>query len=179
MQLADYQHLLAKIYTNAEFRKAFFARPIEVGAEFGLTEDLSLSLAATYQKEIQLFSETLIRKRLGTLRSFLPITVKILGNNLEKVFREYAENQTLNFEDRYAEDAFKFVDFLKKQPHFLALTTIEQSEIIFEKLQIRLEKPYFRIYLFKWHPLNKQKRQCLYLHLHFRQWYWTKIWGLF
>ncbi|MCU0446796.1 MAG: hypothetical protein MUE85_17955 [Microscillaceae bacterium] len=177
MNLQKYQHLLAKIYTDADFRRRFFAEPVRIGAEFDLEEALALDLAQKHQQAIDFYSDTLLRKRRQAIKSLLPQTSQILDNQLNTLFETFAQNRPLLREDRYAEDSFAFGKYLAKTTLFEQLTQAQQEKIIFETLQIRLEKPYFYFRRFRFHPLSttdQSSKGVFYLHFHCWKWYYVR-----
>jgi hypothetical protein len=178
MNLQNYQHLLAKIYTDADFREKFFAEPVKIGAEFQLDPVLAQELAQKHQQAIDFFSDTLLRKRLQAVRSLLPQTAQILDSQLNTLFQSFAQNRPLLSDDRYAEDSFAFGKYVEKSAFFEKLSLFQQEKIIFETLQIRLERNYFRIRWFQTHPLKSEgfkKARHFYCHFHFKGWYYAKF----
>jgi hypothetical protein len=178
MNLENYQYLLAKIYTDADFREKFFAEPVKIGAVFQLEPALAQELAQKHQEAIDFFSDTLLRKRLQAVRNLLPQTVQILANQLNALFQSFAQNRPLLSDDRYAEDSFAFGKQVEKSAFFEKLNLNLKEKIIFEILQIRLERNYFRLRWFQFHPLKseiKPWRKYLYCHFHFRGWYYARL----
>jgi hypothetical protein len=79
MALADVQAMLARLFTDAPFRAAFFADPIAVGRSNGLDAAEAQTLAALSRDEVCGFAGTLRRKRADDVRKVLPLTARALG----------------------------------------------------------------------------------------------------
>jgi hypothetical protein len=80
MALAAVQAILARLFTDAPFRSAFFDDPIAVGRSCGLDPAEARSLAEVSRKEVEEFAATLRRKRVADVRQVLPLTARALGD---------------------------------------------------------------------------------------------------
>jgi hypothetical protein len=79
MALADIQAVLARLFTNAPFRDAFFADPAAVGRSCGLDPAEARTLMDLSRGEVDGFAATLTRKRIGDVSKVLPLTARVLG----------------------------------------------------------------------------------------------------
>lgn len=79
MALADVQTVLARLFTDAVFRAAFFDGDPRAGGccRLGATE--ADALARLSRTEVEAFAATLIRKRTADVRTVLPLTARALG----------------------------------------------------------------------------------------------------
>jgi hypothetical protein len=80
MALADVQAILARLFTEAPFRAAFFADPAAVGRSCGLDAAEARTLAELSREEVNRFAGTLRGKRIADVRKMLPLTARALGN---------------------------------------------------------------------------------------------------
>jgi hypothetical protein len=79
MALADVQAVLARLFTDAPFRDAFFADPAAVGRSCGLDQAEARTLSELSHGEVDGFAATLTRKRIGDVSKVLPLTARVLG----------------------------------------------------------------------------------------------------
>lgn len=147
MNLPNYQHLLAKLYTDEVFRQNFLENPAQLGADFGIEPALAQKLANEHAPAIHLFSQSLIRKRMGIVRQLLPGTFLSLGASIPPKFRLFTQKNSLSQKDRYAQEAVSFGKYLLKQKD-LKLNAWQKTIIRFEIRNLRLEKPFFYLQLF-------------------------------
>ena len=80
MALADVQAVLARLFTDAPFRAAFFDDPVAVGRSCGLEAAEARTLAGLSRVEVDVFAGTLTRKRIADVRKMLPLTARALGD---------------------------------------------------------------------------------------------------
>jgi hypothetical protein len=80
MALAHVQRLLARLFTDAAFRTAFFDDPVAVGRSSGLDSADAARLAGLFRAEVEQFAGTLRRKRADDSRKVLPLTARALGD---------------------------------------------------------------------------------------------------
>jgi hypothetical protein len=78
--LAKVQAVLARLFTDAAFRAAFFDDPAAVGRSCGLGPAEARTLADLSRSEIDGFAATLTRKRIGDVSKMLPLTARVLGS---------------------------------------------------------------------------------------------------
>ncbi len=83
--LGQTQALLAGLFTNAPFRREFFAHPERAALDFGLTEDEASTLKAVEAKSVARFVDSLSQKRLADARKTLPMTARALGAQFERL----------------------------------------------------------------------------------------------
>lgn len=115
MSLQEQQNLLAKLYTDAEFRRAFLSVPEKIGLENDLNEAEIKEIAGIMPEELDFFADSLFWKRLREVEKFLPLTRKVLDEKFTKYFREFAQNFNPQTVKKHFEDALGFCGFLQKQ----------------------------------------------------------------
>jgi hypothetical protein len=110
MALADVQAVLARLFTDPEFRASFLADPVAVGRANGLDPAEAQRLAALSRKEVDGFAETIRRKRADDVRKVLPLTARALDDK----FREHLVVVTAGppRSGRHRDDARALVDHL-------------------------------------------------------------------
>jgi hypothetical protein len=115
MSLQEQQNLLAKLYTDAGFRRAFLAEPAKIGAENDLSAPEIQEIAEIMPEELNFFADSLFWKRLREVEKFLPLTKKALGEEFTNNFREFAQKFNPQSIKKHFEDALEFCGFLQKQ----------------------------------------------------------------
>ena len=83
--LGQTQALLGRLFTQAAFRREFFAHPEKAALDFGLTADEASTLKALDAKSVSRFVDSLRQKRLGDARKTLPMTARALGAQFEQL----------------------------------------------------------------------------------------------
>jgi len=115
MSLKEQQNLLAKLYTDAEFRRAFLSKPEKIGAENLLDESEISEIGEIMPEELEFFAESLFWKRLREVEKFLPLTRKLSGDDFIEHFREFSQTFHPQSVKKHFEDAFEFCRFLQKR----------------------------------------------------------------
>jgi len=115
MSLQNRQNLLAKLYTDAEFRRAFLSEPAKIGAQNNLSSDEIEEIAAVMPEELEFFAESLFWKRLREVEKFLPLTLRALGDDFSSLFREFSQEYNPQSVKKHLEDALEFCRFLESQ----------------------------------------------------------------
>jgi len=128
MSLKEQQNLLARLYTDNEFREAFLSSPETVGAANGLSEAEIEDLAGVMPEELNFFAASLFWKRLREVEKFLPLTKKTLGEDFTAYFREFSQNFNPQTVKKHFEDAFEFGLFIAKQNKSEFARTIAKFE---------------------------------------------------
>jgi len=113
MELAATQTLLARIYTDSRLRTRFYADPVAVGSEFGLSAATARSLAAVPETDIHEFAKAVRRRRLEATGRLLPCSTKCLGPRFGEAFREYVLGHPLPAECHAWHDAVAFEGFFQ------------------------------------------------------------------
>ncbi len=88
MGLMQTQALLARLFTDADLRRAFFDDPQRTLRGFDLSEDEATALAALDKGEVEEFARCLLGKRALDARKVLPLTAKALGPDFDRLSRE-------------------------------------------------------------------------------------------
>lgn len=115
MSLQNQQNLLAKLYTDAEFRRAFLSEPAKIGAENDLSTSEIEEIAFVMPEELNFFAESLFWKRLREVEKFLPLTRRALGEEFSTLFREFSQTFNPQTVKKHLEDALEFCRFLQTQ----------------------------------------------------------------
>jgi len=115
MSLREQQNLLAKLYTDAGFRKNFLEEPLRIGTDNGLSVIETQEIAAIMPEELEFFADSLFWKRLREVEKILALTKRILGSDFTNHFRDFSENFNPKSVKKHFEDAFEFSGFLIRQ----------------------------------------------------------------
>lgn len=159
MDLKNYQHLLAKVYTDASLRQKFMDNPEAVAADFDIDPSLVQNLVHELSQPIRFFSQSLIRKRWGIIQHYLPLTLLCLDDKAFDCFSSFAEQHSLVSKDRYTQDALNFGKWILQQDaNQIDLAKWQRELIMYEILRLRLEKPFFRWRIF-FHNVRKIARE--------------------
>lgn len=132
MSLHEQQNLLARLYTNAQFRREFLSEPAKIGFENGLDENEIAEIVEILPEEINFFAESLYWKRLREVEKMLPLTKEILKENFARLFREFSQNYNPQTVKKHLEDAIKFGEFLIKSD----VSAIGKNAAKFEKTKL-------------------------------------------
>jgi hypothetical protein len=142
MGLTQTQQLLAKLYTNTEFRERFFADPETVGAELGINGDEAQQLAQLSAQEVNTFANSLKWKRLAEVRELLPRTARILGKNLAPLFWQYAKTYFPKGIKKHREDAIAFANFIAEVAQEESIDPVWVSDLArYEKTWLLANEP--------------------------------------
>ncbi|HVF29252.1 MAG TPA: hypothetical protein VM943_13480 [Pyrinomonadaceae bacterium] len=114
MGLAETQHVLARVYTDAAVREKFFADPQKAGEEFGLSFDEARQLARLAAPQVLLFAGSLRGKRLQAACELLPLTSRALGDRTASLFTEHAASYLPKGIKKHRDDAIAFAAFVEK-----------------------------------------------------------------
>ena len=115
MSLQHQHNFLARLYTDAEFRRAFLSAPEKIGAENDLNNQEIAEIAEIMPEELNFFADSLFWKRRRAVEKFLPLTKKLLQNDFEVLFREFSQNFNPQTVEKHFEDALEFSKFLQNQ----------------------------------------------------------------
>ena len=130
MGLQQQQDLLARLYTDEDFRRAFSSAPEKIGAENELSDVEIREIAAIMPEELNFFADSLFWKRLREAEKFLPLTKSILANDFTKLFREFSQTFNPQSVKKHFEDALGFTVFLEKQTE---ISSVLRDVIKFER----------------------------------------------
>lgn len=115
MSLQNRQNILAKLYTDADFRRAFLSEPAKIGAQNNLEDAEIAEIAAVMPEELEFFAESLFWKRLREVEKFLPLTRRALGEAFTGSFREFSQKFNPQSVKKHLEDALEFCRFLQTE----------------------------------------------------------------
>lgn len=113
MELAASQKFLARIFTDSQLRTRFYADPVAVGSEFGLSPEGARALAALPEEQVHEFSKSVRRQRRDAVSRLLPTSVKCLGPAFGEAFRDYVIVNALPAEAHAWRDALGFNRFFQ------------------------------------------------------------------
>jgi hypothetical protein len=111
LALSETQNVLARLYTDAEFRERFLRAPGATGARAGLPPAEAEQLAGEGDR-LRLYARSLQHKRAGEVGRLLPLTRRLLGTSFRGLFLEYADTFVPNGLGKHREDALRFARFL-------------------------------------------------------------------
>ncbi len=135
MSLLEQQNLLARLYTDENFRQRFLSEPEKTGKEIGLSENEITEAAEIIPDELNFFADSLFWKRLREAEKFLPETKKVLGEDFTNLFREFSRNYIPQTVKKHLEDAVEFCDFLAQNQELSkqtrSIAKFEQSKLKF------------------------------------------------
>ena len=106
------QDLLAMMYTDASLRERFRERPEEVAKDFGLSPEEAADLRSVAVEEVDRFADSLHRKRLREVEKLIPTAASMLGDDLSRLFREFAAGFSPVSTKKHLEDALAFARWL-------------------------------------------------------------------
>lgn len=115
MGLLEQQNFLAKLYTDKNFCDAFSAEPFEIGRKSDLTDSQIKEILEILPDEILGFAESLLNKRLREVERLLPLTKKILVEDFDRNFQEFAHTFTSLNVKKHLEDSIEFARFLQRK----------------------------------------------------------------
>lgn len=113
MSLQEQQNLLARLYTDAEFRRAFLSEAEKTVAGYNLSSQEIRELSEIMPEELEFFADSLFWKRLRETEKFLPLTKKVLNEDFTTQFREFSQNFNPQTVKKHFEDALEFCRFLQ------------------------------------------------------------------
>lgn len=114
MELAATQKLLARLFTDSQLRNRFYANPVKVGAEFGLSPETASTLAVVPEARVHDFAKSVRRRRLEAVTRLLPCSAKCLGPAFGEAFRDYVLQHALPAEAQAWFDAVSFGRFFRQ-----------------------------------------------------------------
>ena len=91
MALAQTQALLARLFTDAAARRAFFTDPAGYGRASGLSAAEARTFAGLDKGEVVAFARSLLGKRALDVRKVLPLTARALGARFDALLLEALE----------------------------------------------------------------------------------------
>jgi hypothetical protein len=112
MSLINLQQTLARIYTDSKLRDDFLTNPDVVGKNLGLNCQEIQQLSNLSRQQVNLFANSLKRKRLGEIRKLLPLTNKILGKEFDRLFWRFSETYLPTGNKKHLLDSIAFSEFL-------------------------------------------------------------------
>jgi hypothetical protein len=115
MALAEIQSALARLYTDAMLRDRFFAAPLLVGEQLGLSADDASDLARIPRREVDQFAQSLRRKRRDQVRRVVPNAARSIGGRrFAELFERYANESSPRGSKAGLADAAGFVAAVRR-----------------------------------------------------------------
>ena len=105
---------MARLYTNATDRQAFYNDPAQVGRAWSLETNEIQRILPVDRCEIERFARSLAAKRRGQVQKILPRTCGALGEALPSLFWIYAASFVPSGIDKHDIDAAAFARFILK-----------------------------------------------------------------
>lgn len=136
MDLRTYQVFLAKLYTDPAFRQKFWEQPQTIAEANGIDSETAEKIRQI--PYFQFFSESLINKRLHIVRQFMPLSVEVLGEKYDSLYREFAPTFQTSETQPYQIEAWAFSQFVLKKNTKTAFLNILQKEILRFEQAVRL-----------------------------------------
>ena len=115
MDLSQSQQLMARLFTDASFRKRVLNEPDTIKNDLKLTTDQLDWLQDFARKDGGHFARSLIRKRLGIIVNMLQLTHRVMGRRFGELFHEFAGSRDTQGVNRHLHDAIKFASWLLEQ----------------------------------------------------------------
>jgi hypothetical protein len=114
MGLAEVQCALARIYIDPILRDRFFAEPVAVGTELGLSPEEARSLAVVPRRQVERFADSLRHKRRDQVRRVVPIAARAIGDSrFTELFERYTAEAAPRGSKADLDDAVGFVEALR------------------------------------------------------------------
>ena len=131
--------VLARLFTDEDFRVRFFADPIGVGKSLGLDESESKRLASLDQTRVDAFAASLYRKRAGDVAKSLPLTRRALGTSYLNLFQRFVnESAAVGREDESASFADYVCRNVGSEPSFASwLGDLARYEVTYRLVSAR------------------------------------------
>jgi hypothetical protein len=149
------QALLARLFTDAKLRRAFFEDPQGAARSFGFSDGDAATLAALDKREVEEFARCLLGKRALDVRKILPLTAKALGEDFDRLLFEAIDGPPSP--DRHRGDAAALARLLaarKSEPAWIG--DLARFEMAF----VSAARPGIIFRRFGW-PINDIARQLL------------------
>ncbi len=112
MELASTQAIMARLYTDSDFRRRFFENPVAVGGEFGLGQIDAMELARVSEEKVKAFTNSLRRQRLNKVALLMPLSAKVLDRTFTECFRGFLLDKKPPADASPADDCLSFFDYL-------------------------------------------------------------------
>ena len=159
MELKQAQSLMAKLFTDIKFRERVRDDPEIVGREFELQAADLRWLQEFSEDEGRRFARSLIRKRLGVVINYLPLTERLLGKRFGELYSKFAAEHETSGVNRHLHDAIDFASWLKD--HRLGETVPNWLSVVIRYEQCWLEAQaargwFFRMRVFR-HDISNLK----------------------
>ena len=113
MSLLEQQNTLARLLTDPSFTERFLADPNLSGRSLGLSEAETHELVEIAKRDLTMFSESLVWKRLREVEKLLPLTGRIARERFRTLFLEFAPTFNPQTIRKHYEDALQFCRFLE------------------------------------------------------------------
>ena len=136
MGLKDQQRALAKLFTLDSARcnllsksDKFKEEDVDIKDTFFSGDELSMQIFE--------FADSLIKKRLGQVRQYIPGTCNILKNKLAHIFQEYAKDKPTSGIKRHLYDSLMFMEFLDLNYSEFLNSNTKKSIFRFERIWLK------------------------------------------
>ncbi len=120
MSLREQQNVLAKLFTDPQFRSAFHKRPEETGKVHDLTPSEINELVQVEPTAVEEYAVALLFKRLRAVENLLPLTSRLLGKDRSRLFFDFAASEISEGPKKNFFEARGFCVFLESAPSAIA-----------------------------------------------------------
>jgi hypothetical protein len=142
MGLQEQQNVLARLFTDPEYRIAFLSDPEGIGNEAGISSDEISDIAGILPEELSFFSDSLVWKRRREVEKFLPLVRRALGDDFDRAFREFSASFNPRSVKKHLEDAIEFCKFLADS-HKFGLLARDSAKFEGTKLEFLGSKKFY------------------------------------
>ncbi|MCB1022316.1 MAG: hypothetical protein KDC27_20470 [Acidobacteria bacterium] len=111
MGLAAVQAAVARLLVDAVLRKRFLEDPAGAAVELGVSVREAAQIAHT--RGLAPFADSLIRKRLSSVRQLLPRSAEQIGARFDRMFCDYARTEPSRGPRRHERDALALAAILE------------------------------------------------------------------
>lgn len=118
MSLKTQQDFSARLFTDEELCRDFLIAPETVGLKNGLDKEDIDVLKDILPRQLKMFADSLVWKRLHEVGKLLPLTLKALEKNFAEEFRKFSKNFNPKSVKKHHEDAVNFAAYLIKNRSF-------------------------------------------------------------
>jgi hypothetical protein len=115
VSLLEQQKTLARLLTDPLFRERFLADPNLNGQSLGLSKAETDELVRVADRDLPMFAESLVWKRLKEVEKLLPLTGRIAGEGFRRLFFEFAPTFNSQAIRKHKEDAVHFCRFIEER----------------------------------------------------------------
>jgi hypothetical protein len=110
----DFVTALGQLLSNPALQTSFAENPHAVAELLNVENKDRALFTSLSPQQIHTQAKLLVTKRMREVYKFLPVTFKILGNDVTELFSQYAITYWPNTYRRHQDDAYQFCRYLKQ-----------------------------------------------------------------